>query len=82
MYPLDKTDNEEQSDNDRGDAGSEESGLQLVVDIRGESESATDEDRYAASGIRHIPEDVRVRRGECRSVNRTLREICKILYPI
>ena len=41
---LDKTDNEEQSDNVCGDAGSEESGLQLVVDIREESESATDED--------------------------------------
>ena len=41
---LDKTDNEEQSDKDRGDAESEESGLQLVVDTRGESESATDED--------------------------------------
>ena len=41
---LEKTDNEEQSDNDRGDAGSEESGLQLVVDIRGELESSTDED--------------------------------------
>ena len=40
---LDKTDNEEQPDKDRGDAESEESGLQLVVDIRGESESATDE---------------------------------------
>ena len=40
---LDKTDNEEQSDKDGGDAGSEESGLQLIVDIRGESESATDE---------------------------------------
>ena len=40
---LDKTDNEEQSDKDRDDAKSEESGLQLVVDIRGESESATDE---------------------------------------
>ena len=30
---LDKTDNEEQSDEDRGDAGSEE-GLKLIVDIR------------------------------------------------
>ena len=30
---LDKTDNEEQSDKDRGDAESEESGLQLVIDI-------------------------------------------------
>ena len=40
---LDKTDNEEQSVKDRGDAESQESGLQLIVDIRGESESATDE---------------------------------------
>ena len=40
---LDKTDNEYQSGKDRGDAKSEETGLQLVVDIRGESESATDE---------------------------------------
>ena len=40
---LDKTDNEEQSGKGCGDAESEESGLQLVVDIRGESESATDE---------------------------------------
>ena len=40
---LDKTNNEEQSDKDRGDAESEESGLQLIIDIRGESESATDE---------------------------------------
>ena len=40
---LDKTDNEEQSDEDRDDAGSE-NGLQLIVDIRGESESASDED--------------------------------------
>ena len=39
---LDKTDNEEQSDEDRGHAGSEE-GLQLIVDIRGESEEASDE---------------------------------------
>ena len=46
---LDKTDNEEQLDEDHGDAGSEE-GLQLVVDIRGESESASDEDGYQASG--------------------------------
>ena len=45
----DKADNEEQSDKDRGDAGSEE-GLQLIVDIRGESESASDEDVYQASG--------------------------------
>ena len=41
---LDKTDTEEQSDKDRGDVASKESGLQLVVNIRGESESATDED--------------------------------------
>ena len=48
---LDKTDNEEQPDKDRGDAESEESGLQLVVDIRGESESATDEGKWQALGI-------------------------------
>ena len=41
---LDKTRNEEQLDKGRGDAESEESGLQLVIDIRGESESATEED--------------------------------------
>ena len=46
---LDKIDNEEQSDEDRGDAGSEEE-LQLIVDIRGESESVSDEDGYQASG--------------------------------
>ena len=40
---LDKTDNKEQPDKDRNDAESEESGLQLVVDIRGESKSAKDE---------------------------------------
>ena len=40
---LDKTDNEEQSDKDRSDTESEESGRQLVVDIRGESESAMNE---------------------------------------
>ena len=40
---FDKTDNEEQSDKDRGDVESEESGLWLIVDIRGESKSATDE---------------------------------------
>ena len=40
---LDKTDNEEQPDKDRGDAESEESGLQLIVDIRGESEKASNE---------------------------------------
>ena len=48
---LDKTDNEEQSDEDRGDAGSEESGLQLIVDIRGESEEASNEDGSEAMGI-------------------------------
>ena len=47
---LDKTDNEEHPDKDPSDAKSEESGLQLVVDLRGESESATDEDGYEASG--------------------------------
>ena len=40
---LDKTDNEEQLDNKCGDARSEESGLRLVVDLRGESEEALDE---------------------------------------
>ena len=44
-----KTDNEEQSDEDHGDAGSEESELQLIVDIRGESEEVSDEDRYKES---------------------------------
>ena len=39
---LERTDNEEQSDKDRGDAESKESGLQIIVDIRGESESVTD----------------------------------------
>ena len=39
--PLEKTDNEEELDKDHGDAESEESGLQLIVDLRGESESAT-----------------------------------------
>ena len=48
---LDKNDNEDQSDNECSDVGSEESGLGLVVDIRGESESASDEDGYEASGI-------------------------------
>ena len=47
---LDKTDNEEQSDKECGDAGSEGSELRLVVDLREESESATDEDGYEASG--------------------------------
>ena len=46
---LDKTNNEEQSDEDRGHARSEESGLQLVVDLRGGSEDATGEDGYEES---------------------------------
>ena len=45
----DKADNEEQSDEDHGDAGSEESELRLIVDIRGESEEASDEDGYEES---------------------------------
>ena len=45
---LGKTDNEEQPDEDHGDAGSEE-GLQIIVDIRGESEEASDEDEYEES---------------------------------
>ena len=40
---LDKTNNEQQSNNDCGDTGSEGSGLRLVVDLRGESEEASDE---------------------------------------
>ena len=32
---LDKSDNEEQLDKDPGDSESEESGLQLIIDIRG-----------------------------------------------
>ena len=40
---LDKTDNEEQPNKDRGHVESEESGLQLIVDLRGESESSTDD---------------------------------------
>ena len=40
---LDITDNKEQSDKDCGDAEIEESGLQLIIDVRGESESVTDE---------------------------------------
>ena len=36
----DNTDNEEQSNEDHGDAGSKESELQLIVDIRGESEDS------------------------------------------
>ena len=47
---LDKTRNEEQSNEDDGDAGSEKSGLQLIVNIRGESEEASYEDGYEASG--------------------------------
>ena len=47
---LEKTDNEDQSDNECSDAGSEESGLRLVVDLRGESESASDEDGYETLG--------------------------------
>ena len=44
-----EADNEEQSDEDHGEAGSEESRLQLMVDIRGESEQASDEDDYEGS---------------------------------
>ena len=44
-----KADNEDQSDEDHDDVGSEESGLQLIVDIRGESEEASDEDGYEGS---------------------------------
>ena len=40
---LDKTDKEEQSEEDRSDAESEESGLQLILDLRGESEDVLDE---------------------------------------
>ena len=40
---LDKTDSEYQSDKDRSIADNKECGLQLVVDIRGESETPTDE---------------------------------------
>jgi hypothetical protein len=42
------TDIEEQSDEDHDNAGSEESELRLIVDIREESRSATDEDGYDA----------------------------------
>ena len=35
--------------NNISDARSKESGLQLIVDIRGESEDATDEDGYEES---------------------------------
>ena len=45
----DKTDIEEQSDEDHGDAGSEEIELQLIVDIR--EESGTEADGYDVSGI-------------------------------
>ena len=47
---IDETDNEEQPDKDRGDADSEESGLQLVVDIREDSERDTDGGKYGTSG--------------------------------
>ena len=47
---LNKTDNKEQSDNECADAGSDESGLRLVVDLTGESETATDEGGYEQSG--------------------------------
>ena len=47
---IDETDNEEQPDKDRGDADSKESGLQLVVDIREDSESDTDGGEYGTSG--------------------------------
>ena len=47
---LDKTDNEDQSDNECSDVGSEENGLRLVVDLRGESKSASDEDGYETLG--------------------------------
>ena len=40
---LNKTETEEQSDNECGDAESEESGLQLIVDITEQSEEASDE---------------------------------------
>ena len=42
--------NEEQPDKDRGEADSEESGLQLVVDIREDSENDTDGGEYGTSG--------------------------------
>ena len=45
----DKTENEEQSDEDRGDAGNEEE-LQLIINLRGESKSASDQHRFPASG--------------------------------
>jgi hypothetical protein len=41
---IGNTDNEEQSDKDHDNTGSEESELRLTVDIREESGSATDED--------------------------------------
>ena len=40
---LDKTVNEEQSDKEHGGAKSEESKLELIIDIREESESTTNE---------------------------------------
>ena len=46
---LDKTDNEQQSEKDHGDVESEESGLQLVCNIRGESENDMDGGEYRAS---------------------------------
>ena len=58
-----KSDNEEQSDEDHGDLGSEESGLQLIVDIRGESEEASDEDKYEESRTSAHTGGWRVRRG-------------------
>ena len=56
---LDKTDNEEQSNEDHGDAGSEE-GLQLIVENRRVLRMKTD---IKHRELRHIPQDVRVRRG-------------------
>ena len=60
---LDKTDNEEQLDKDCGDAKSEESGLQLIIYIRGESRVLRMKANNKHREIRHIPKDVRVRRG-------------------
>ena len=40
---LDKTVSEVQSDKDHSGAESKESELELIIDIRGESESSTDE---------------------------------------
>ena len=47
---LENTDYEEQSDKDCSDAESEGSCLQLIIDIREESQSATDEKEQRASG--------------------------------